>query len=65
MRRRGFEPDLPRRGGGVETADDLRRMEALGCDVIQGYCFAKPMKYVDYFEFVEKNFESAEHANTL
>ncbi len=42
---------------GVETADDLRRMEALGCDVIQGYCFAKPMKYVDYLEFIEKNFE--------
>ena len=41
---------------GVETADDLRRMEMLGCDVIQGYCFAKPMKYVDYCAFVDKNF---------
>lgn len=41
---------------GVETADDLRRMEMLGCDVIQGYCFAKPMKYVDYCVFVDKNF---------
>ena len=41
---------------GVETAEDLRRMEALGCDVIQGFCFAKPMKYIDYCEFIDKNF---------
>ena len=41
---------------GVETVDDLRRMESLGCDVIQGYCFAKPMKYVDYCDFIDNNF---------
>ena len=41
---------------GVETRDDLLRLEELGCDVIQGYYFAKPMKYVDYCEFIEKNF---------
>ncbi len=41
---------------GVETREDLYRLEALGCDVIQGYYFAKPMKYVDYCEFVETNF---------
>lgn len=42
---------------GVETGDDLRRMEELGCDVIQGYCFAKPMKYMDYCEFIDRNFK--------
>ena len=41
---------------GVETVDDLRRMESLGCDVIQGYCFAKTMKYVDYCDFIDNNF---------
>lgn len=41
---------------GVETKEDLYRLEELGCDVIQGYYFAKPMKYSDYCEFVKKNF---------
>lgn len=41
---------------GVETKEDLYRLEALGCDVIQGYYFAKPMKYSDYCDFVKNNF---------
>lgn len=41
---------------GVESKEDLFRLEDLGCDVIQGYYFAKPMKYVDYLEFIDKNF---------
>jgi len=41
---------------GVETREDFDRLQALGCDVIQGFFFAKPMKYVDYCEFIEKNF---------
>lgn len=41
---------------GVESREDLFRLEDLGCDVIQGYYFAKPMKYVDYLEFIDKNF---------
>ena len=30
---------------GVETAEDFERMRELGCDVIQGYLFGKPMAY--------------------
>ena len=41
---------------GVETREDFERLKLLGCDVIQGYFFAKPMKYVDYCEFIEKNY---------
>lgn len=41
---------------GVETREDFDRLQSLGCDVIQGYFFAKPMKYTDYCEFIEKNF---------
>ena len=41
---------------GVETKDDYERLVALGCDVIQGFYFSKPMKYVDYREFVKQNF---------
>lgn len=42
---------------GVETDEDLYRLDELGCDVIQGYRFSKPLKYVDYCEFIEKNFK--------
>lgn len=41
---------------GVETKEDLYRLEKLGCDVIQGYYFAKPMKYSDFCDFVKTNF---------
>ena len=30
---------------GVETAEDFERMRELGCDVIQGYLFGKPLSY--------------------
>ena len=30
---------------GVETAEDFERMRDLGCDVIQGYLFGKPLPY--------------------
>ena len=41
---------------GVGSQADFDRMAALGCDVIQGYYFAKPMKYTAYLEFVGQNF---------
>ncbi len=28
---------------GVETADQIRVLESMGCDQAQGYFFAKPM----------------------
>ncbi len=43
---------------GVETKEDFEKLKAMGCDVIQGYYFSKPMKYVDYLEFVRKNFSN-------
>lgn len=42
---------------GVETREDFDRLSAMGCDVIQGYYFSKPMKYVTYCKFVKENFE--------
>ena len=41
---------------GVETKEEFSMLEGMGCDVVQGYYFAKPMKYVDYREFVQMNF---------
>lgn len=41
---------------GVEEKRQFDKLVGYGCDVIQGYYFARPMKYVDYRKFVEDNF---------
>lgn len=41
---------------GVENKGEFEMLEKIGCNVIQGYYFAKPMKYDDYCEFVNTNF---------
>lgn len=38
---------------GVETRDDLDRLRGMGCEVIQGYYFAKPMSANDYDAFID------------
>ncbi len=42
---------------GVETADQVEYLTKAGCDVFQGYYFAKPMPVLDFESkyFVEKN----------
>ena len=47
---------------GVESRESFELMQTLGCDVIQGYFFAKTMKYVDYCEFIDNNFDKRERA---
>jgi EAL domain-containing protein (putative c-di-GMP-specific phosphodiesterase class I) len=37
---------------GVETAEDFERMRELGCDIIQGYLFGKPLSYARANEMV-------------
>lgn len=37
---------------GVETVEDLKRLKEFGCDVVQGYIYAKPMAATDFLEFI-------------
>ncbi len=39
---------------GVETRDDLERLRKMGCEVIQGYYFARPMSGADYDKFIDE-----------
>ena len=39
---------------GVESDEDIRKLKAIGCQVVQGYYFAKPMCVADYERFVEE-----------
>jgi diguanylate cyclase (GGDEF)-like protein len=38
---------------GVETTEDFERMRDLGCDIIQGYLFGKPLSYAKANEMVQ------------
>ena len=37
---------------GVETEDQLHALKAMGCDIVQGYYFSKPVPAKDYEQFV-------------
>jgi EAL domain-containing protein (putative c-di-GMP-specific phosphodiesterase class I) len=39
---------------GVETAEQLRTLERLGIDYIQGYYFSKPVEAKLYIEFLKR-----------
>ncbi|WP_448526958.1 bifunctional diguanylate cyclase/phosphodiesterase [Parathermosynechococcus lividus] len=44
---------LPIVAEGVETVAQLEQLTALGCDVIQGFIFARPMPYAELLEWVQ------------
>ncbi len=44
---------------GVETFDHTKLMQELGCDILQGYAFARPMPAVELEAFVSEQFKKA------
>ncbi len=46
---------------GAETEEDFTRLKNLKCDVIQGYFYSKPLKYTDYCQFIEQNYQRVMH----
>lgn len=38
---------------GVETAEDVEMLKKVGCQMVQGFYFAKPMSVADFEKFVE------------
>jgi len=40
---------------GIEDMSDARRFKNIGCDYIQGNCFAEPMREDEFIEFMQKN----------
>jgi C_GCAxxG_C_C family probable redox protein len=38
---------------GVETAEQAQFLSGMGCDMAQGYYFAKPMKHEEFFELLK------------
>jgi len=45
---------------GVETAEQLRALRALGCDIVQGYFFSKPVPAEEFEPFILQKKESSD-----
>ncbi len=50
---RSFE--LPTIAEGVETAEQVSTLKTMGCDIIQGYYFSRPLPAAEFEEFLMKN----------
>lgn len=46
--------DMPVIAEGVETYEDVKMLKEAGCQMIQGYFFAKPMSIAEYEQFVDE-----------
>lgn len=47
------ELGMPVIAEGVENQDDLEMLERVGCQIVQGYYFSKPLSVADYEEFLQ------------
>jgi len=47
---------------GIETIEEARQVHALGCEVGQGYYFAKPMARAEVDGFLVQSIDSIDHA---
>lgn len=40
---------------GIETAEDVQMLKKMGCQMVQGYYYAKPMSIENFEKYIEKN----------
>ena len=50
---------------GVETDDQLAMLTKLGCQVTQGYHFAKPLYLTDYIDFINRTTEKPKFSSNV
>ncbi|MBQ7599423.1 MAG: EAL domain-containing protein, partial [Clostridia bacterium] len=43
---------------GIETEEQLKGLKKLGCDIIQGYYFSKPVTPAEFVRFIEEKLEN-------
>ncbi|MGN1040384.1 MAG: EAL domain-containing protein, partial [Candidatus Fimimonas sp.] len=46
---------------GVETREQMKRLQAVGCDLVQGYFFAKPMPVADFEKTLKEQREKTQN----
>ena len=48
---------VPTIAEGVETAEQFTELKAMGCDIIQGYYFSRPLPADEFEKFFAKEYE--------
>jgi predicted signal transduction protein with EAL and GGDEF domain len=48
------ELGMPVIAEGVETADDVEMLRRVGCQIVQGYYFSKPLSVLEYEQFISQ-----------
>ena len=46
--------EVPIIAEGVETKEQMRALRELGCDIAQGYCFARPMPAEEFEQYLTR-----------
>lgn len=54
--------EVPVIAEGVETKEQMELLKKLGCDIIQGYYFSKPLPPEEFGALIEKELKEAEYA---
>jgi EAL domain-containing protein (putative c-di-GMP-specific phosphodiesterase class I) len=49
--------NVPTVAEGVETDSQLATLKKMGCEIIQGYYFSKPVPPADFIPFIKKELE--------
>ena len=52
---------VPMIAEGVETKEQMRALRELGCDIAQGYCFARPMPAEEFEQYLTRREWHADH----
>ena len=54
--------NVPTVAEGVETDSQLKTLKQMGCGIIQGYYFSKPVPAGEFSKFIEKELEHRRNA---
>ena len=54
---------VPTIAEGVETKDQLQALKAMGCDIVQGYYFSKPVPHEEFKQFLVKRVAQVGHGD--
>ena len=54
--------EVPVIAEGVETKEQMEMLKKLGCDIIQGYYFSKPLPPEEFGALIEKEIKENDYA---